>query len=228
MSAKLVSGDHNHLALFDCDGTMVDSQGNICHAMEMAFEVHAVEAPPRTIIRRVVGLSLVQAMAQLLPDADDDFHVLLAESYKTSFQKIRADGAVREPLYEGLPDLLAQLDSAGWVLGVATGKSDRGLIHCLDSHGLRERFVTLQTADRHPSKPHPAMIEQAMTDAGSVPTTTVMIGDTSFDMEMGRNAGTHNIGVDWGYHPPEELKATGAACIVSTMDDLYKQLEATR
>src|SRR3546814_16607044 len=97
----------------------------------------------------------------------------------------------------------------GWLLGVATGKSDRGLNLCLASHGLSARFVTLQTADRHPSKPHPSMIEQAMAAAGAVAATTAMIGDTSFDMEMAVNAGTRALGVGWGYHYGKELVMDG-------------------
>jgi phosphoglycolate phosphatase len=134
----------------------------------------------------------------------------MADHYKVAFQQMRGRGLVEEPLYEGIVDLVEMLEADGWLLGVATGKSDRGLRLCLDHHGLHPRFVTLQTADRHPSKPHPSMVEQAMAEAGSEPATTIMIGDTSFDMEMARAAGVTAIGVAWGYHEAEELRAAGA------------------
>ena len=134
---------------------------------------------------------------------------------------MRASGELDdEPLFDGVAELIALLADAGWLLGVATGKSDRGLAHVLAAHGLTERFVTLQTADRHPSKPHPAMIEAAMTEAGASPATTVMIGDTSYDMLMAGAAGARALGVGWGYHPPEELTAAGAYAVAATAGDL--------
>lgn len=204
------------LALFDCDGTLVDSGANICLAMERAFDAHRLTPPPRPAIHRIVGLSLVEAMATLHPDADGAFHAVLAQSYKDAFVAMRGTADfVHEPLYPGVADAIDALADDGWVLGVATGKSDRGLAIILAVHGLTDRFVTLQTADRHPSKPHPAMALAAIAEAGALPESTVMIGDTAYDMAMARAAGAHAIGVDWGYHPPEDLLASGAAQVVS-------------
>ncbi|WP_294133742.1 HAD-IA family hydrolase [Sphingobium sp.] len=203
----------NPLVVFDCDGTLVDSQHNICAAMARAFEDAKLAAPDRLAILSVVGLSLPHAMARLLPDAEADFHDHLSERYKLAFQAMRRENAVSEPLYPGIADLVHDLDRAGWLLGVATGKSDRGLALCLTHHGLIDRFVTLQTADRHPSKPHPSMLLTAMAEAGAAPDTTVMIGDTSFDIDMGLAAGVRSIGVAWGYHAPDELIAAGAQAV---------------
>nr|WP_295373351.1 HAD-IA family hydrolase [uncultured Sphingosinicella sp.] len=201
---------NNRLAIFDCDGTLVDSGANICLAMEECFARAELPAPPRDRTRRVVGLSLVEAMQAMLPAAEPHVHVALAEDYKHAFQQLRGRGLVEEPLYDGIIDLIDALDEGGWLLGVATGKSDRGLSFCLDHHGLSRRFVTLQTADRHPSKPHPSMVELAMAEAGAAPETTLMIGDTSYDMAMARAAGVTAIGVSWGYHEPQELLVAGA------------------
>jgi phosphoglycolate phosphatase len=198
------------LAIFDCDGTLVDSQSTICRAMEESFAAADLPPPSRERTRAIVGLSLVEAMQALLPDAHHALHRTLAQDYKAAFQHLRARGMVEEPLYDGVPELLDTLEKAGWLLGVATGKSDRGLGLCLDCHGLSRRFVTLQTADRHPSKPHPSMIEAALADAGADATSAVMIGDTTYDMAMAKAAGVTAIGVAWGYHPPEELIAAGA------------------
>jgi phosphoglycolate phosphatase len=205
----------NRLALFDCDGTLVDSQHNICMCMEDAFTRAGMTPPPRSATRRVVGLSLVPAMQALLPDAEDALHIALAEDYKNAFHRLRGRGLVAEPMFDGIRDALDALEAEGWLLGVATGKSDRGLALCLEHHGIRDRFVTLQTADRHPSKPHPSMIFEAMTEAGAQPATTIMIGDTSFDMVMGVAANARALGVDWGYHEPHELHAAGAYAVVS-------------
>lgn len=214
------------LAIFDCDGTLVDSQHNICTAVEESFALNGIVAPPRNMIRRIVGLSLVEAMRMLLPDADDALHQRIAQDYKDAFFRLRSSGAMaEEPLYDGIAELLAGLSAQGWLLGVATGKSDRGLAHILAHHGIAHHFVTLQTADRHPSKPHPSMIETAMRDAGAEVTQTAMIGDTSFDMAMARAAGARAVGVAWGYHPPEELVAAGADVVVERVGALAAALE---
>src|SRR3546814_9467507 len=133
-------------------------------------------------------------MRMLLPEAQADDHARLADTYKQVFFASRTTGGLAaEPLFDGVADMLGTLDADGWLLGVATGKSDRGLRHILAAHGLTARFVTLQTADRHPSKPHPSMIEAAIAEAGAAPETSVMIGDTSYDMAMARAAGTRAV-----------------------------------
>ncbi len=214
------------LAVFDCDGTLVDGQASICEAMEAAFARQNLPAPPRVAIRRAVGLSLPQAMRRLLPDEADELHLALAESYKLAFRTARSDGRVSQPLFPGIPELLSRLADSGWTLGVATGMSDRGLAHCLADNGIADLFVTLQTADRHPSKPHPAMLQAALAEAGAGEQDAVMIGDTSFDMQMARDAGVRAIGVDWGYHLPRELLTAGAEVVVETPEQLGKVLLA--
>lgn len=202
------------LAIFDCDGTLVDGQASHCLAMEVAFRDVGLTPLPRTETRRVIGLSLYESMRILAPGADDDTHGKMVDGYARAFHAMRAGGAIEEPLYDGMKGLLHMLRDDGWLLGVATGKSDRGLNSCLNHHGIGHLFVTLQTADRHPSKPHPAMLHQAVADAGVSPAAAIMIGDTSFDMEMGRAAGCRTVGVTWGYHPAKELRRFGADVIV--------------
>jgi phosphoglycolate phosphatase len=215
------------LAIFDCDGTLVDSQANICQALEDTFAAARIDVPPRTAMRRIVGLNLVEAMRALLPEANDDDHVALAQAYKDRFHQMRISGAlVEEPLFDGIAELVATLHDQGWMLGVATGKSDRGLAHVLDAHGLAHRFITLQTADRHPSKPHRSMIDTAIAEAGADPDATAMIGDTSYDMAMARNAGVRAIGVTWGYHEADDLIGAGAHSIADAVADLPLHLEA--
>jgi phosphoglycolate phosphatase len=208
------------LAIFDCDGTLVDSQANICLAMEHAFDEAGMTPPSRHATRRIVGLSLVEAMRVLLPEAEAQVHTDMAERYKASYLVLRNNGLEHEPLYDGIAGLLSSMDESGWLLGVATGKSDRGLERCLDHHGIKGLFVTLQTADRHPSKPHPSMVYQALADAGADAVNAVVIGDTVYDIHMGKAAGTRTIGVNWGYHPVEELRGAGADAIAESMDEL--------
>ena len=208
------------LAIFDCDGTLVDSAAAICEAVEACFLLHGLPLPERAATRRIVGLSLVEAMRALHPAADAAQHRLMAEDYRLAFQRLRGLDRVHEPLFEGIADALAELSAAGWLLGVATGKSDRGLRLCLDRHGILDRFATLQTADRHPSKPHPAMLAAAMVEAGTAPEATVMIGDTCYDIGAAKAAGVGAIGVAWGYHSADELREEGAEQIAAAPAEL--------
>ena len=212
------------LAVFDCDGTLVDGQGAICAAMERAFAAAGLPAPGRPLIRRAVGLSLPHAVSRLAPAADAEAVDLVVSAYKDAFRAARASGELAEPLFAGIAELIAALRGAGWTLGVATGKSDRGLDHCLATHGLTQHFATLQTADRHPSKPHPAMLEAALAETLADPAGTVMIGDTAYDMAMAAEIGVRAIGVSWGYHEPDELRAAGAAFVADSPQELQEYL----
>jgi phosphoglycolate phosphatase len=198
------------LAVFDCDGTLIDGQASICRAMDQAFAEAGLPAPDRHAVRHMVGLSLPQAVLALVPDIDETRRRDVVEAYKQAFRAQREAGELVQPLFDGMADLLGALRDAGWTLAVATGMSRRGLDHVLATHGLTQLFVSLQTADNHPSKPHPAMLEAALAEAGVDAGDAVMIGDTAYDIEMARDAGVRAIGVDWGYHTPDDLRAAGA------------------
>lgn len=215
------------LAVFDCDGTLVDGQADVCWSMARAFTRAGLQAPDNHDVRRIVGLSLPAAVRALAPALSEDENRAVTEFYRASFRARREEGLLEEPLYDGIADLLRGLHAGGWQLAVATGKSDRGLAACLAGHGISDLFVSLQTADRHPSKPHPAMLEAALFEAGAAREETVMIGDTSFDMVMARSIGVAAIGVGWGYHGAAELLASGAAQVVETADALAAALEET-
>jgi phosphoglycolate phosphatase len=213
------------LAVFDCDGTLVDGQADVCWAMERAFARAGLSAPDVSAVRRAVGLSLPQAVRALAPDLNEDQNRAVTEFYRSSFRARREEGLLDEPLYDGIAELLTALHDDGWRLAVATGKSDRGLAACLATHGIADLFVSLQTADHHPSKPHPAMLEAALFEAGALPAQAVMIGDTSFDMLMARSARVAAIGVAWGYHAPAELLASGALSVAETVAALLQAME---
>jgi len=212
------------LAVFDCDGTLVDGQASICEAMDSGFAAVGLPAPDHHDVRRIVGLSLPQAIRLLAPEAAQADQAQIVEGYKQAFRDSRSQGRMQEPLFAGMAELVADLRRDGWLLAVATGKSDRGLQSCLAVHGISDHFVSLQTADRHPSKPHPAMLQAAMADALARPENTVMIGDTSFDMDMARAGNVRAIGVDWGYHTVAELRTAGAVAVATSARHLGELL----
>jgi phosphoglycolate phosphatase len=217
------------LALFDCDGTLADSQHEIVSGMATAFAQVGLAAPSAQAVRASIGLSLPHIIARLLPDGDAALQSQLVDAYREAYFTARTTaGASPEPLYDGIPALLERLRASGWLLGVATGKSQRGLIRLLDAHGLRQHFVTLQTADLHPSKPDPAMVHAAMRESGATASNTIVIGDTAFDMTMAVRAGAAAIGVTWGYHDAATLREAGAEQLVDTTDALLVALEATK
>jgi phosphoglycolate phosphatase len=207
------------LIVFDCDGTLVDSQHLIVAAAERAFAAHGLAPPSAPAVRAVIGLSLEIAFAELHPGSDLALRAMLIDSYRIAWRALREEG-VHEPLYPGALATLSELDRRGHLLGVATGKSRPGLLQVLDRHGLTSLFVSLQTADRHPSKPDPSMLEEAMRETGSEPAATLMVGDTSFDMAMACAAGTAAVGVTWGYHPVDALAGAGATVILERFEDL--------
>lgn len=215
------------LVVFDCDGTLVDSQHMIVAAMEQAFASFGMPTPGRAAILSIVGLSLDQAVRRLVPPVVQTDIPALAEAYKNAFGELRRDKAHQEPLYPGVREtLLALANEPGVLLGVATGKSRRGLAAVLDREGLTDLFTTLQTADTHPSKPHPAMLLAAIAEAGTDANRTLMIGDTTYDIDMARDAGARAIGVAWGYHPVAELKAAGAHRVLADSLTLSDALRA--
>ena len=208
------------LAVFDCDGTLVDSQHNIVAAMAEAWCSHGLEPLPASLVRRVVGLPLLEAISSLHPLGSVEAHLSLTENYKKAFHNLRQQPDHREPLYPGTVEALDAMEANGYLLAVATGKSRRGLDATLARHGLEGRFMALKTADDGPGKPNPHMLLDAMADTGVTPDSTVMIGDTVFDIEMASNAQVRSIGVSWGYHDPDELRAAGAASVIDEFGEL--------
>ena len=212
------------LIVFDCDGTLVDSQATIVACMQAAFASEGLAAPASEAIRRIVGLSLVEAALALLAEPDPALALRVAESYRAAFVAHRARPGFDEPLFPGTRELLDALLARDLVLGVATGKAMRGLRFVLELHRLERYFTTLQTADLHPSKPHPAMLRAAMAETGIGADATMLIGDTTFDILMARAAGTLPVGVGWGNHPAHELTAAGAVAVLDRFDELHALL----
>ncbi len=214
------------LAVFDVDGTLVDSEHDIVTAMTGAWAKFGLGAPSPASVRGIIGLSLVEACAVLLPWASHTTHRAVAEAYKESFKAMRLLPGAHEPLFPGVVAALERVEAEGWLLGIATGKSRRGLDSVLAAHGLAGRFVTLQTADDNPSKPHPEMLLRAAGEAGVPPGRVVMIGDTAYDMAMAGAAGATGIGVSWGYQGTDALTLAGAHTVIETFEALPGTLAA--
>lgn len=207
------------LVVFDCDGTLVDSQGAIIATVQRAFAAQGLEPPSDQQVRDRVGLSLSAFVSDLVGDLPAERVEALVRSYREQYVVDR-DVRGADPLFPGMAELLDALLDRGVMLGVATGKSRRGLEALIDAHQLRRHFVTTQTADDAPSKPHPAMVEQAMAEAGVGPGDTVMVGDSIYDVGAGRAAGAVTIGVDWGSHDARALRHAGARVVVRSVDEL--------
>lgn len=215
------------LAVFDVDGTLMDSQDTIQAAMTLAWSRFDLGPPPPEQVRRIIGLSLPDACAVLLPDAPAETWRGVAEAYKAAFHELRLRPGHHDPLFPGAREALDRLEDEGWLLGLATGKSRRGVEAMLDAHDLHGRFVTIQTADDNPGKPAPGMLLRAAAECGVEAGRMAMIGDTAYDMLMAKAAGATAIGVSWGYHPVEELREAGARVILDGFDALARALDAT-
>ena len=216
----------SRLIIFDMDGTLVDSQFMIIAAMEAAFAAHTLTMPAREKVLGIVGLSLETAMATLGGHAEEFPSISLATAYREAFFALRHSPEHQEPLFPGILEVLDTLHARSDVtLALATGKSRRGVDAVLGMHGLLDRFVSIQTADDAPSKPDPTMVLNALAETGMRAEDAVVIGDTSFDMEMARAAGARGIGVTWGYHKPDALKEAGAAVLVKEASQLLSSID---
>jgi phosphoglycolate phosphatase len=215
------------LVVFDIDGTLVDSAALIYRAFDETFARLGRPTPPRYEIFARVGLSIHEALAGLMPGAGEDEVAHAVAAYREVYVRLRAEqGAGGVPLFAGARAALEALAARPDVLlGAATGMARRGLDHALDTHGLARWFVTRQSADLHPSKPHPAMLEAALAETGVEAANAVMVGDTSFDIEMAVNAGVTALGVSWGHHAPEVLEAAGARRVLGDFAELVPALE---
>jgi phosphoglycolate phosphatase len=213
------------LIVFDCDGTLADSQHVIVEAMHLTFEDANLAVPGRPAILRTVGLSMPEAIKVLAPEQFPDDRNELASAFREHCATLRRKPHGQEPLFPGAASLLVKLAAKdNVVLGIATGKSRRGVMRFIEENRLQGIFSTIQTASDAPSKPHPAMLLQAMEETGALPHSTVMVGDTSYDMIMAGCANVDAVGVAWGYHTPADLKTAGARTVVSSFYALEREL----
>ena len=221
MAESLKNPAHRfRLIVFDVDGTLVDSHHGILAAVNEAFAAHNLPPPDPELVRQQVGLSVEETMRRLNPAAGVELHGRLAAAFRDAAHAVRQRAGYVEPLFPGVRDMLEALAHPAVFFGVATGKARRGLDFTLASHGITGLFHTLQTADRNPGKPDPAMLLNAMAEVGVGPGETVLVGDTSYDMNMALNARAAAVGVGWGYHTTQDLRAAGAQRIIAQPGDL--------
>ena len=214
------------LAIFDVDGTLMDSQAMILASLNSAFTAEQLPVPSRPEMLGIVGLSLVKAMSVLRPADEAQRHERLADAYKKAFWSYRANKSYPEIPFDGALELLRRLQARNVLIGIATGKAQRGVRHIIDQFGLDGVFATIQTSDDAPSKPHPDMILQAMAECGTAPEDTVMIGDAVFDIDMAHAAGVRAIAVSWGFQPLASLERAKPHAIVNSFNELEDTLAA--
>ena len=207
------------LAIFDLDGTLIDSVALIVETVTNSFAAVNEPVPDEQAIRSISGITARDAMAILAPDASPERVEIILQSYRDHY--IGQAGVSREPLFKGALEALDRLQAdPETILAVATGKGYRGAVTLLERHGIIGRFNSIQTPDHNRGKPDPQMIEAAMAKAGAVRAQSVMIGDTVHDMRMARAAGVGAIGVAWGYHEIAELKDEGADIVIGDFAEL--------
>ena len=209
------------MVVFDCDGTIVDSQRAIVEIMQASFELHNLQLPERNEIIWGVGLDLSVAIKRLLPERHGLDINELCKTYRIIAADYRENRKFEDPLYPDAERVIRKLHADDWLLGVATGNSRAGLDHVLKLYNLSQLFITKQTSDCAAGKPNPEMLKNAMRDTGVSSELLFMVGDTTYDICMAVNAGTHAIGVSWGYHGIEELLQAGAEIIVHNYDELF-------
>jgi phosphoglycolate phosphatase len=213
------------LAVFDIDGTLVDSRATIQRTMTLAFEAIGLPPPDYEATRQIVGLNLQEALGALAPSLDADGRDRLTRAYSDAFVGVHEEPGFGEPLYPGAAELLDRLRGEGWLIAMATGKSRRGVERVMRTHNWADLFDSTHCADDGPGKPHPAMLLECMKLLQVPPSMAVMIGDTAHDVRMARAAGVRAQGVAWGFHTAEEMAAAGADHVAETFEELGAALD---
>jgi phosphoglycolate phosphatase len=212
------------LAVFDIDGTLVDSRATIHRAACEAARDLGLPEPDYDRVRKIVGLTLEHALAELEPDLGPADLARFIAGFRASFARMHDEG-LQEPLYPEAMSTLRRLHRDGWRLALATGQNRRGVARNLAREGWADLFLSSHCAEDGPGKPHPAMLHAAMAACDACPATTIMIGDTAHDHAMARSAGVPAYGVAWGFHTAEEQMAAGAVLVAEDFIDLDAALD---
>ncbi len=207
------------LILFDCDGTLTNSHDAIAQAMQQAFADHGLPEPEYQDVLGIIGLSLMAAVEALADESlDEALKVKLCESYSRNYRKMESSLT----LYPHVVETLEELSRRGYVMGVVTGKSSRGLLRVMDAFDLYQFFPVWRTADICTSKPHPAMVNECMAEMGAITANTSVIGDSRFDIQMAKAAGVRPFGVSFGVEPAHILKEEGALSVFDRFEDILR------
>jgi phosphoglycolate phosphatase len=209
------------LVILDCDGTLVDSAGHIAAVFNQAIVSLGYAPLPAERIARIIGLSFDDALQHLLPESAADERARIIHTYRARYA---VDGAGRDPLFAGVREFLEAVRREGRLMAMATGKSRAGALRVIAEHRLTDYFAAIRTGDVCRPKPHPEMLWQILDETGLSADRAVMVGDTTFDVEMARAAGIRAVGVGWGAHEADELSAAGADLVVPRLPDLALHL----
>lgn len=204
------------LIVFDWDGTVMDSTAVIAASIQSACRDLKLPVPDDATARHVIGLGLMQALRHAVPDAPEAMYEPLMQRYRHHF--LAQNDAI--PLFDQARDTIAELHGAGYQLAVATGKNRNGLDHALQSTNMGEYFHATRTADRTFSKPHPAMLLEIMGELDVAPERTLMIGDTTHDLQMAVNAGVAAVGMTHGAHPAGQLRELKPIALLNDFAEL--------
>lgn len=223
VNRKVINGTEVQLIAFDFDGTLIDSTAAIIESIQSAANDIGVPVPSTERASHIIGLGLIDALRHAMPDLPQERYRELGERYR--YHYLARDHDLR--LFEGVETLLEELASAGYFLTVATGKSRLGLDRALGTTGLGSRFHSSRCADECHSKPHPQMLQELMAEFGVAPEATLMIGDTTHDLVMAKNASVHSVAVTYGAHPREILEAESPAYCANNVDELRAWLTSS-
>jgi phosphoglycolate phosphatase len=204
------------LVVFDWDGTLMDSTALIVASIQAACAEVRVAVPSREAAAHVIGLSLADAMLTIAPGVDEETCQKLVNSYRVHY--LARDHEL--VLFDGAIDALEDLRARGYQLAVATGKARRGLSRVLEQSGLGRLFEATRCADESFSKPHPAMLLELMDELSVAPERTIMIGDTTHDLQMARHAGTASLAMTYGAHPVAALESEQPLAMFGSMAQL--------
>ena len=209
-------GRRFELIVFDWDGTLMDSTGAIVASIQAAARDLGIAPPSNERASHIIGLGLIDALRHALPDLPADRYQDVALSYRQHY--LARDQDLQ--LFDGVVDLMEELAGAGYMLAVATGKTRKGLDRAFEVSGLGSCFHASRCADECHSKPHPQMLEELMAEFGVAPDATLMIGDTTHDLQMAGNAGVAALGVAYGAHPRATLEALTPLFCASNVAEL--------
>ncbi len=209
------------LIVFDWDGTLADSTAPIVHAMKEACRDLHLPIPDDVAARHVIGLGVVDAMKHVAPELPVSRYPEFGRRYGHHYLAREAD----IPLFSGARELLTDLEAAGFLLAIATGKSRAGLARMLEAFGLERAFDATRCADEGLPKPHPDMLLHLMDRLAVEAGATLMIGDTTHDLDLARNAGARAVAVTYGAHTPVELQRGSPLAVVDSVPELRDWLE---
>jgi len=215
--------NHPHeLIIFDWDGTLMDSVAKIVRCFSAALADTDTPDPGEEAIRHIIGLGLEEAMTALLPQADAARRARVVERYREHFLHLDRTGM---ELFPGVRAGLEALSEQGYLLAVATGKARRGLDRVLRDTGTAHLFCATRCADEAFSKPHPKMLEDILEQTGFDAGRALMVGDTSYDMEMARHAGVAGLAVTYGVHGRELLAEHAPLACLDSFEEVYAWLQ---